>query len=86
VLSVRNGVTESTYIAEALIPLIAFGLPLSPVAAGPAAPLFNAPPRFTVDTATAHVNNLHSMLTPWEFVGYGSSASCSPRSWPIRLL
>ena len=37
-LSARNGVTEATYIAEALIPLIAFGLPLSPVAAGPAAP------------------------------------------------
>lgn len=37
VLSARNGVTEATYIAEALIPLIAFGLPLSPVAAGPAA-------------------------------------------------
>ena len=44
VLTARNGVTEATYIAEALIPLIAFGLPLSPVAAGPAAPLFNAPP------------------------------------------
>ena len=52
VITARNGVTESTYLAEALIPLIAFGLPLSPVAAGPAAPLFNAPPRFSVDTAT----------------------------------
>lgn len=71
VLSVRNGVTESTYIAEALIPLIAFGLPLSPVAAGPAAPLFNAPPRFTVDAAAGHINNLHTMMTPWEFLGYG---------------
>lgn len=71
VLAVRNGVTESTYIAEALIPLIAFGLPLSPVAAGPAAPLFNAPPRFTIDTATGTVNNLHTMLTPLEFLGYG---------------
>src|SRR4051812_19053186 len=47
------------------------GLPLSPVAADPAAPLFNAPRRFTIDTATARVNNLHSMLTPWEFLGYG---------------
>ncbi|MEH0058669.1 tripartite tricarboxylate transporter permease [Auritidibacter ignavus] len=44
VLSAKNGTTESTYIAEAMIPLVAFGLPLSPVAAGPAAPLFNAPP------------------------------------------
>ncbi|MBD9626963.1 tripartite tricarboxylate transporter permease [Ensifer sp. ENS06] len=71
VLSVKNGVTESTYIAEALIPLIAFGLPLSPVAAGPAAPLFNAPPRFTVDLASGQVNNLHTMMSPMEFLGYG---------------
>lgn len=71
VLSARNGVTEATYIAEALIPLIAFGLPLSPVAAGPAAPLFNAPPRFTVDAASGTVNNLHTLLNNWEFLGYG---------------
>jgi hypothetical protein len=71
VISARNGVTEATYIAEALIPLIAFGLPLSPVAAGPAAPLFNAPPRFTVDTATGHINNLHTMMTTWQFLGFG---------------
>lgn len=71
VLGVRNGVTESTYIAEALIPLIAFGLPLSPVAAGPAAPLFNAPPRFTVDAAAGKIVNLHTMMTPAEFLGYG---------------
>lgn len=74
VLTARNGVTESTYIAEALIPLIAFGLPLSPVAAGPAAPLFNAPPRFTVDSATGEVHNLHTLLTTWEFFGYGMLA------------
>jgi len=71
VLSARNGVTEATYIAEALIPLIAFGLPLSPVAAGPAAPLFNAPPRFTVDAATGQTHNLHNLLSHWEFLGYG---------------
>ncbi|MDH4571903.1 tripartite tricarboxylate transporter permease [Salinicola acroporae] len=70
-LAVRNGVTESTYIAEALIPLMAFGLPLSPVAAGPAAPLFNAPPRFTVDSASGQVNNLHNLLGTWEFLVYG---------------
>ncbi|MDA7415160.1 tripartite tricarboxylate transporter permease [Xenophilus arseniciresistens] len=74
VLAARNGVTEATYIAEALIPLIAFGLPLSPVAAGPAAPLFNAPPRFSVDAATGQVNNLHNMLNHWEFLGYGMLA------------
>jgi hypothetical protein len=74
VLSARNGVTEATYIAEALIPLIAFGLPLSPVAAGPAAPLFNAPPRFTVDSATGQTHNLHNLMSHWEFLGYGMLA------------
>jgi putative tricarboxylic transport membrane protein len=71
VIAARNGVTEATYIAEALIPLIAFGLPLSPVAAGPAAPLFNAPPRFSVDVATGHINNLHTLMSAREFLGYG---------------
>lgn len=71
VLAARNGVTEATYIAEALIPLIAFGLPLSPVAAGPAAPLFHAPPVFSVDQATGQTHNLHNLLSHWEFLGYG---------------
>ena len=71
VIAARNGVTEATYIAEALIPLIAFGLPLSPVAAGPAAPLFNAPPRFFVDSATGQINNLHTLMNGWEFLVYG---------------
>ncbi|HBO3685802.1 TPA: tripartite tricarboxylate transporter permease [Pseudomonas aeruginosa] len=71
VITARNGVTESTYIAETLIPLIAFGLPLSPVAAGPAAPLFNAPPRFFVDNTTGQINNLHNLLSTWDFLGYG---------------
>ena len=70
-LSARNGITEATYIAEALIPLIAFGLPLSPVAAGPAAPLFNAPPVYTVDAGAGQTHNLHNLLNHWEFLGYG---------------
>ncbi|MGL5999441.1 MAG: tripartite tricarboxylate transporter permease [Pseudomonas proteolytica] len=74
VITARNGVTESTYIAETLIPLMAFGLPLSPVAAGPAAPLFNAPPRFWVDNASGQVNNLHNLLSTWDFLGYGMLA------------
>jgi putative tricarboxylic transport membrane protein len=67
-LTVMNGVTESTYIAEAIIPLLAFGIPLSPVALGPASPLFNAPPVFSSDP----VNNLHNILTPWDFFLYGA--------------
>lgn len=74
-ISVRNGVTEATYIAETLIPLIAFGLPLSPVAVGPAASLFNAPPRFTIDAASGAVHNLHTLLTPGQFLGYGLMAT-----------
>lgn len=74
VISSRNGTTESTYIAEALIPLIAFGLPLSPVAAGPAAPLFNAPPVFTTDDGNGNIDNLSTALTNWEFLLYGLAA------------
>ncbi|MDJ0414181.1 tripartite tricarboxylate transporter permease [Rhodococcus opacus] len=74
VIAARNGTTESTYIAEALIPLIAFGLPLSPVAAGPAAPLFNAPPVFTTDDGTGQIRNLSTALTNWEFLLYGLGA------------
>lgn len=71
IVAVKNGTTESTYLAETLIPLVAFGLPLSPVAVGPAQPLFNAPPRFSVDEATGSVTNLHSFLSPWEFLTFG---------------
>ncbi|MGX6447816.1 tripartite tricarboxylate transporter permease [Patulibacter sp. S7RM1-6] len=69
-LSVRNGVTDSTYLAETLIPLVAVGLPLSPIAAGAAAPLFTAPPVHTIgEDGTVH--NLHSFLTAPEFLLYG---------------
>lgn len=74
VIAARNGTTESTYIAEALIPLIAFGLPLSPVAAGPAAPLFNAPPVFTTDDGNGNIDNLSTALSNWEFLLYGLGA------------
>ncbi|MBB3049945.1 hypothetical protein FHS23_000940 [Prauserella isguenensis] len=63
-MAVKNGTTESTYLAETIIPLVAFGLPLSPVAAGPAAALFNAPPVYSVDSG----QNLHSMLSSWQFL------------------
>lgn len=70
-MPVKNGTTESTYIAETLIPLVAFGLPLSPVAAGPAAALFNAPPVYTVEAEGGGVHNLHSLLSTWEFLALG---------------
>lgn len=70
-MAVKNGTTEATYIGEALVPLIAFGLPLSPMAVGPAQPLFNAPPRFTVDSESGEVNNLHTFMDSWEFLVFG---------------
>ncbi|UGU34415.1 tripartite tricarboxylate transporter permease [Mycolicibacterium smegmatis] len=71
VISVRNGVTDSTYLAETLIPLVAVGLPLSPIAAGAAAPLFNAPPVFTVGGDGVELHNLHTLLSPAQFLVYG---------------
>jgi putative tricarboxylic transport membrane protein len=71
VISVRNGVTDSTYLAETLIPLVAVGLPLSPIAAGAAAPLFNAPPVFTVGGDGVELHNLHTLLSPTQFLVYG---------------
>ncbi len=70
-MAIKNGTTESTYIAETLIPLIAIGLPLSPMAAGPANPLFNAPPVYTIDAEAGTTNNLHDMLEPWQFLVFG---------------
>ncbi|MBB4138137.1 hypothetical protein BKA16_004762 [Gordonia humi] len=67
-IAVRNGVTDSTYLAETLIPLVAIDLPLSPIAAGAAAPLFNAPPVYTVGGDGVDLHNLHSLLTAPEFL------------------
>jgi putative tricarboxylic transport membrane protein len=70
-MAVKNGTTESTYLGETLIPLVAFGLPLSPVAAGPAAALFNAPPVYTVEAEGGGVHNLHTLLDTWQFLVFG---------------
>ena len=61
-ISSMDGVTNATYIAGTLIPLIAIGAPLSPTALGPAMALFNAPPVFTKD------HNLHHILSMSDFV------------------
>lgn len=57
-----EALAQSTYISGALIPLIALGIPLSPVAIGPGNPLFNAPPVFTLE------NNMHHLLTTSDFI------------------
>ncbi len=56
-----SGVIQATYLSGIIIPLLALGIPLSPVALGPGAALFNAPPVLTLD------NNLHHMLGFGEF-------------------
>lgn len=52
-----SATAHATYLGGTIIPLIAIGLPLSPVAVGPANPLFTAEPRY--DTG----NNLHQLLS-----------------------
>lgn len=66
-LAVMNGATESTYLAEVMIPLVAFGIPISPIAMGVAFPLFNAPPVFTLEP----MHNLHTLMTPFQFLVFG---------------
>ena len=66
-LAVQDGLSNATYIGELIIPLLAFGLPLSPVALGPAAPLFNAPPRFTMEP----VHNISHYLVASDYIVYG---------------
>lgn len=62
-VTVMSSLTHSTYLAGVIIPLVALGIPVSGVSAGPAGPLFNAPPVYDLS------HNLHHVLTTWEFVG-----------------
>jgi putative tricarboxylic transport membrane protein len=64
---VMNATTESTYVAEILVPLVAFGLPLSPIALTVGLPLFNAPPVYS----TEPLHNLHTLLSPGQTGVYG---------------
>lgn len=80
-VSVMNSATESTYMAEILIPLVAFGLPLSSVAMGAAFPLFNAPPMMTPQ------HNLHHMMTTAQFFWYAllAVAIASIIAYPLAM-
>jgi hypothetical protein len=62
VITAMAALAHSTYLAGVIIPLLAIGLPLSPVAVGPANALFNAPPVLTLD------QNLHHLLSTSQFV------------------
>ncbi|GIG24980.1 tripartite tricarboxylate transporter permease [Cellulomonas denverensis] len=61
-ITAMAALAHSTYLAGLIIPLLAIGLPLSPVAIGPANALFNAPPVFTLD------HNLHHILNTSQFI------------------
>lgn len=62
-VSCMEALAQATYIAGTLIPLIALGIPLSPVAIGPANPLFNAEPVFNLE------HNMHHILTMGDYIG-----------------
>jgi len=57
-----SALSHATYLSGVIIPLVALGIPLSPVAVGPANALFNAPPVFTLD------HNLHHLLSRGQFI------------------
>jgi TctA family transporter len=57
-----EALAQATYMSGTLIPLIALGIPLSPMAIGPANPLFNAPPVFTLQ------RNMHHLLSSSDFI------------------
>lgn len=61
-ITTMSALAQATYLSGIIIPLVALGIPLSPVSIGPGSALFNAPPVFTVD------NNLHHMLSSGEFI------------------
>lgn len=61
-VTTMEALAQATYMAGTLIPLIALGIPLSPVAIGPANPLFMAEPVFNLDY------NMHHALSGADFV------------------
>ncbi|NLZ49966.1 MAG: tripartite tricarboxylate transporter permease [Clostridiales bacterium] len=72
-VSCMEALAQATYIAGILIPLIALGIPLSPVAIGPGNPLFNAPPVYTLE------DNMHHILSNGDIAWatlIGASIAC----------
>lgn len=61
-ISTMDGLTNASYISGILIPLIAIGLPISPIAIGPGNALFNAPPVYDTE------NNIHHLLSMEEII------------------
>ncbi|MFM1580754.1 tripartite tricarboxylate transporter permease [Helcococcus bovis] len=63
-ITVMSSMIQATYISGLLIPLIALGIPLSPVSIGPGIALFNAEPVFTLNKNIHHVLPFSQMLLP----------------------
>lgn len=61
-VTTMSALIQSTYISGIIIPLLAIGIPLSPVSIGPAGALFSAEQVFSLD------NNIHHLLSTPEFV------------------
>ncbi|MDO4593771.1 MAG: tripartite tricarboxylate transporter permease [Tissierellia bacterium] len=82
-VAVQDAVANATYLGGVIISLLAFGIPLSPVALGPGAPLFNAPPRFTLDP----INNLSNYLDIKDYliVGFIAILAGSLFSYPLAI-
>jgi len=60
-VTTMSAVVQATYLSGIIIPLLALGIPLSPVAIGPGNALFRAEPVFTLDS------NIHHLLGFFEF-------------------
>lgn len=66
-VATQDAVSNASYLGGIIISLLAFGIPISPVALGPGAPLFNAPPRFSVEP----IHNLSNYLTVPDYILIG---------------
>lgn len=60
-VTTMSAVVQATYLSGIIIPLLALGTPLSPVAIGPGNALFRAEPVFSLD------NNIHHILSVGQF-------------------
>lgn len=63
-ISTMDALTNACYLSGTLIPLIALGIPLSPMALGPANALFNAPPVLTLQRNIHHIFTFGDYILP----------------------
>lgn len=63
-ITVMSAMIQATYISGILIPIIAIGIPLSPVSIGPGIALFDAQPVFTTENNIHHILSFKEMLIP----------------------